>query len=155
MKALTLWQPWASLIGRGFKRYETRSWGTNYRGPLAIHAGAHGTRTSINETMFDIEFEVTHGERILFCNVPQPKSAVVAICHLADCIEMTPEFIDQQTLLERSCGDWQPGRFAWKLTAVNPLISPVPARGAQGLWNWIEAEVPLPTETTVKGEVVK
>lgn len=40
MKALTLHQPWASLIAVGAKRIETRSWSTTYRGPLAIHAGA-------------------------------------------------------------------------------------------------------------------
>lgn len=40
MKALTLWQPWASLIAVGAKTIETRSWSTTYRGPLAIHAAA-------------------------------------------------------------------------------------------------------------------
>lgn len=40
MKALTLWQPWASLVALGVKTVETRSWSTPYRGPLAIHAAA-------------------------------------------------------------------------------------------------------------------
>lgn len=40
MKALTLWQPWASLVAGGLKQIETRSWTTRYRGPLAIHAAA-------------------------------------------------------------------------------------------------------------------
>jgi len=50
VKALTLHQPWASLIAVGAKRIETRSWSTSYRGPLAIHAAArlperfHGQR---------------------------------------------------------------------------------------------------------------
>lgn len=39
MKALTIRQPWASLIALGVKTIETRSWSTSYRGPLAIHAG--------------------------------------------------------------------------------------------------------------------
>lgn len=39
-KALTLWQPWASLVALGVKTIETRSWSTAYRGPLAIHAAA-------------------------------------------------------------------------------------------------------------------
>jgi activating signal cointegrator 1 len=38
VKALTLHQPWASLIAVGAKRIETRNWATDYRGPLAIHA---------------------------------------------------------------------------------------------------------------------
>jgi len=40
MKTITIWQPWASLIAIGAKHYETRSWATNYRGPIAIHAAA-------------------------------------------------------------------------------------------------------------------
>lgn len=44
MKALTLHQPWASLIAIGVKSIETRSWSTKYRGPLAIHASAKRTR---------------------------------------------------------------------------------------------------------------
>lgn len=39
MKALTLHQPWATLVALGIKTVETRSWYTPYRGPLAIHAG--------------------------------------------------------------------------------------------------------------------
>jgi hypothetical protein len=38
VKAITLWQPWASLVALGVKSIETRSWSTSYRGPLAIHA---------------------------------------------------------------------------------------------------------------------
>ena len=39
MKALTIKEPWASLIVQGFKKYEFRSWKTNYRGKILIHAG--------------------------------------------------------------------------------------------------------------------
>ena len=35
MKAISLWQPWASAVALGSKRVETRSWSTSYRGPLA------------------------------------------------------------------------------------------------------------------------
>lgn len=39
MKAITIRQPWASLIALGEKKIETRSWQTKYRGPILIHAG--------------------------------------------------------------------------------------------------------------------
>ena len=39
MKAITVIQPWASLLAEGAKLYETRSWKTNYRGEILIHAG--------------------------------------------------------------------------------------------------------------------
>ena len=48
MKALTLTQPWASLVASGYKCVETRSWHTQYRGPLAIHA-AKGFPASARE----------------------------------------------------------------------------------------------------------
>lgn len=38
MKALSLWQPFASLVALGAKPIETRGWATSFRGPLAIHA---------------------------------------------------------------------------------------------------------------------
>lgn len=36
MKAITIWQPWASLLAYGGKQFETRSWATSYRGPMDI-----------------------------------------------------------------------------------------------------------------------
>lgn len=45
MKALTLYQPWATLVALGAKRVETRSWHTHYRGTLAIHAGSRPVPT--------------------------------------------------------------------------------------------------------------
>src|SRR5574343_420007 len=38
MRALTLTQPWATLVAIGAKKIETRGWCTDYRGALAIHA---------------------------------------------------------------------------------------------------------------------
>ena len=38
MKALSLTQPWATLVVIGAKRIETRFWHTSYVGPLLIHA---------------------------------------------------------------------------------------------------------------------
>lgn len=44
MKALSVRQPWATLIAIGAKRIETRSWRTRYRGPLAIDASGRMSR---------------------------------------------------------------------------------------------------------------
>ena len=43
MKAISLWQPWATLIAVGAKRLETRSWESRYQGELAIHAAKRWT----------------------------------------------------------------------------------------------------------------
>jgi hypothetical protein len=40
MKAISLIQPYATLIMLGLKTNETRSWDTKYDGPLVIHASA-------------------------------------------------------------------------------------------------------------------
>jgi len=39
-KCLSMYQPWASLVMLGIKRFEGRAWDENYRGPLWIQAGA-------------------------------------------------------------------------------------------------------------------
>lgn len=50
MKAITILQPYASLIVAGAKQYETRSWDTPYRGIIAIHAGFQSTRSARSAT---------------------------------------------------------------------------------------------------------
>lgn len=61
MKALTLWQPWASLVALGVKTIETRSWSTSYRGPLAIHAAK--TTRGIDDLPGDCEGNEERGWR--------------------------------------------------------------------------------------------
>ena len=53
MKALTIWQPWASLLVTGQKKYETRSWATADRGPIAIHAAMRPVRRTIDALVAD------------------------------------------------------------------------------------------------------
>ena len=63
-----------------------------------------------------------------------PVGCAICVVDLVDCIEMTPEFIAQQSPTELAVGDWQPGRFAWKLE--NPReLDPVKLLGKQGIWN--------------------
>jgi len=38
MRTISLWQPWATLVAIGAKRFETRSWRSDHFGPVAIHA---------------------------------------------------------------------------------------------------------------------
>ena len=44
MKALSIRQPWAWLIVNGHKHIENRSWRTNFRGPVLIHASKGMTK---------------------------------------------------------------------------------------------------------------
>ncbi|MBV9748334.1 MAG: ASCH domain-containing protein, partial [Acetobacteraceae bacterium] len=71
IKALTLWQPWASLLVWGDKRLETRSWRTQERGLVLIHAGAaprQGRRldtlnAACDQELFRLHLEVRLGLR--------------------------------------------------------------------------------------------
>lgn len=121
--AITLHQPWASLIAAGKKHYETRSWGTDYRGTIAIHAAK-----KLHEEQSLVSFLNLHHNQI-------PLGAVIAIAELTDCILMDEDFILKQSSLEQYFGLWEPGRYAWKLENVR-AIEPIPATGKQGLWKW-------------------
>ena len=128
LKAISLWQPWASLIPLGLKHYETRSWKTNYRGKVLICS------TAINSKQ--------HKQYLKICEQLQlppwenfPHGCAIALCDLVDCIEMTAEFISQQSTTEILCGDWQVGRYAWKLENIQPLQAPFAVKGKQGLFS--------------------
>ena len=88
MKALTLHQPFASLVAIGAKRIETRSWSTSYRGPLAIHASAKGPRTEADGTKaFDAALLAAYRAGIEVEQIaPLPYGAVVATCRLVDVV---------------------------------------------------------------------
>lgn len=102
MKALTVHQPWASLIALGHKRIETRSWSTSYRGPLAIHAAAYGrsvTRWGIDGTRTPIGSFVVRREGPVLWLVPPscapvllPLGSVVATATLIDVVPIHEQF---------------------------------------------------------------
>lgn len=80
MKALSLWQPWASLWACGRKRFETRDWFTTYSGPILVHA-ARRIETEILDALRDIcadEF----GPR---WHVELPGGALIARCDRVIC----------------------------------------------------------------------
>jgi activating signal cointegrator 1 len=126
MKAISLWQPWASAIAVGMKHFETRSWGTSYRGPLAIHAAKRPMTEGERELLEEYPFPLGMSE--------VPLGAIVATCTLAEVIHCNEN--TRMDECEDAWGDFSPGRFAWALIDVVPVRPAVPARGAQGLWDW-------------------
>lgn len=138
MKAISLWQIWASLIRYNLKEFETRSWGTRYRGKLVIHAA---------KTREELWNGPDLGYRLLRqagASIEElPFGAALCVADLVDCIRMTPAFIALQTSQERAFGLWQVGRYAWKLANVRPFPAPIPMSGKQGLF-----ECTLPLDVT-------
>ena len=145
MKALSLWQPWATLVAIGAKKYETRSWATSYRGPLAIHAAK---RFSLPERQLALSgwFRFRLTEAGYNHTKDFPRGAYVAVVDLVDVLpaEIVKPSLD---VVELSFGNFSPGRFAWKLANLR-RIQPVPARGYQGLWN-LDQEVIVQLERAV------
>lgn len=135
VKMISLWQPWASLIAWGAKRYETRGWATGYRGPVAIHAAKRKPTTDQLQLMYDtLQLDpVLAVQADTLTAQPLPLQQVVAIARVTDCVLITPELAQQQTRCELMCGDWRPGRYAWQLRHITPLYQPIPIAGHQGL----------------------
>jgi hypothetical protein len=132
MQALTIHEPWASLLVKGKKQFETRSWQRNYRGRLAIHVGKEPL--SPLEDYIDILFALkgTFSFDETYFNSTFGK--IIAIATLKDIHLMTKELINKQSHLERVSGYWAPGLYAWELTNIKPLPQPIAARGMPGLW---------------------
>jgi len=156
-------QPWATLVAFGAKRVETRSWSTSHRGPLAIHAAKgfpmEAQRLCWESEEFREALAKGFGHYPLdepvgnLTGYPLPRGAVVAVADLQDVIptervhrpgrsdwdEQVHYWADDSITIgptERGFGDFSAGRFAWVLTNVRPLRSPVDVRGALGLWDW-------------------
>lgn len=134
MKALSLWQPWASLVAWGLKHVETRDWPTPYRGPLLIHAAMRWTGEE-REAAEDLWPAGHLGYVSTAHPAPLPLGAIVAVARLVDCARMTAALIDAQTERELDYGAWVVGRWAWKLEGVVRLDDPIPLRGRQGLFD--------------------
>ncbi|RCX07894.1 ASCH domain-containing protein [Anaerobacterium chartisolvens] len=141
MKALTFIQPWATLIALGEKQIETRGWYTNYRGPVAIHAGRKLDLEACEQTEIKAAL-LKHG----ICSPEElPLGSVIAVSNIFDCVKMVGSTDEKfkaaipgykLTYKEYSLGDYRPGRYAWIQAGVKRLSCPVPAKGAQRLWQW-------------------
>ncbi len=139
MKALTLTQPWATLVAIGAKRIETRSWSTKYTGPIAIHA-AKGFPRWAKDTCFDEPFLTALAPQIVGLEPTElPTGAVIAIAEIIGC-RFAEDVARQLDPEELAFGDYSPGRFAWFIANARPLLQPIPAKGALGLWEWAGKE---------------
>ncbi len=134
MPALSLTQPWATLVICGAKRLESRSWGTAYRGNLAIHAA----RRMPDEARHAC-YEQPFLDALVRAGITRldllPRGLVLGTVTLADCRQQAyNEPMPDEP--EASFGDFSTGRWIWTLDSPIPLSQPEPARGKLGLWIW-------------------
>lgn len=139
MKAITIKQPWATLIALGEKKLETRSWQTKHRGPLAIHAGKQIDIESCDYLPIKQALQ-KHG---IESYKDLPTSVVLAIVDLIDCHkvpnEISPAGIVFGKKLEGNevyFGNYSEGRYAWELANLKVFPEPLPAKGKLRLWEW-------------------
>ena len=129
MKAISLWQPWASAMALGWKRNETRHWATSYRGPLLIHAAKKATEwPSVDiQSLFD---------GVAFLPSDLPRGVVLCKVELVDCkrisVHNRPCLLNEG--VERILGNYEPGRFMY-ITEKLETFDPIPYRGSQGFFD--------------------
>ena len=152
MRALTLTQPWATLVAIGAKTIETRSWGTDHSGPIAIHAAKGFPREARDVCQIAPFAEVLKAGGVGAIG-DLPLGVVVAVAHLHTCFRFTEE--TERWLRSRSAhqrlpahevdfGDYTPGRYGFKFVRVQALAKPLACRGMLSLWH-----VPLEIERAI------
>ena len=124
MKAITIKQPFASLIAAGLKEYEFRTWKTSYRGKVLIHAG----KAADGKAM----------KKFACCELDDPRGFIIAKADLTDCIWVDDAFRNelrnQNALVYSGIIDdptWE--GYAFRLENIE-RVDPVSVRGMLGLW---------------------
>lgn len=133
MKAISLWQPWASALF-GPKRFETRSWQTSHRGRLLIHAAKTWNYICVSSLhdFWDRGILMRGDLDQLY-----PRGVLLGTVELIDVlttetIRTAPWLESRET--ELKLGDFSDGRFGWQLENARRFKTPIPYRGAQGLF---------------------
>ena len=130
MKVITIKQPFATLIAKGLKEYEFRTWKTKYRGDILIHAGKGIDKRAM--------------EKFKYLNLDYPSGCIIAKANLTDCV-----FIDdniRKKLKEKNDKiyssvikhtDWN--GYGFKLENIKE-IEPIYINGKLSLWDY-EGEI--------------
>ena len=154
MKALTLWQPWASLVVAGAKPYEFRSW----RPPasivgerIVIHAGARKPNPAEVSQLIRL---LQAGGRYAAATALQPIETAIDVlrrgswplaCGIGTAIVGEPRSgadigADLGALKVNDSDRDYHSNWGWPMLDVEAWPAPLEMRGAQGLWAWPEPE---------------
>lgn len=159
MKALTIWQPWASLIMVGAKPYEFRPKSyLRYVGApaigerIVIHAGARPVKADEVEYLLQCLDDEDNSTGLVApvarqmlerCRAAAKYQALPLGCGLGTAVIGMPR--NAGTLFrgpiadsDRAAADLSAYNWAWPLGDIHPFDTPVPTRGAQGFWQWPE-----------------
>lgn len=125
MKVLTLKQPWATLVAEGIKKYEFRSWKTNYRGKILIHAGAKVDKEAM--------------KKFAGLNLTFPLKKILAEVEIVDCLFLDDE-LNKKIISENNIayGSKKREGYAWMLDNIKKINYEKEINGKLGLWNYDE-----------------
>jgi activating signal cointegrator 1 len=135
MKVLSLLQPWASLVVKGAKKIETRTWSTSHRGELAIHA-------SSGKKAADVSKEKPFSKYIKDFNA-LPFGAIIGKVTLVDVVRIDPfrnldKLMKKISADEKAFDDFTEGRYAWILEDPIEFETIIPVKGSLGIWHYAE-----------------
>lgn len=138
MKAISLWQPWASLWCSQWKRHETRHWSTDYKGWLAVHAAKRFEKDHPPElaTLLRIAFG-REWYRTLPCGALVGMVEMIACHRTEDVWDHAQGLIGNEAGRARDdllCGNYEKGRFAWERGEMKLFSTPIPYVGRQGFF---------------------
>lgn len=157
MKALSIKQPWASLIAHGIKDIENRTWKTNFRGRIYIHASAkwdeRAKGNDASKLLTSIQYNSiphkVHGlfldQGIIVKDSEIPLSAIIGEVDIVDCVINHPsiwaeqikthpcENIDGLQILDKG------QKYIWNWVLANPVLYEKPilnVKGKLSFWEW-------------------
>lgn len=131
MKTLTILQPWASLVVKGEKKIETRSWRSHYRGELLIHSSAKLTIANI-QTGRSFNFQFCCGLGFIG---DLPTSSIIGKVKLVDVVPVS-DLWESLSKKERSFGDYTSGRYGWLFEDFEEFQAPIKTKGRLGIWDY-------------------
>jgi len=118
MKALSIRQPWASLIALGIKDIENRSWATDFRGRIYIHASQKFDNAAL-KWMLDFGFSLFH--TLLLHSNRVPRGAIIGEVDIVGCVT-------------QSNSRWFEGEYGFVLSKPQIYDQPIPYKGKLGLF---------------------
>ena len=128
MKVLSIKEPFATLIANGDKLIETRSWKTNYRGEIFIHASGK----KLAKEYLTNEYLIS-----LINNLPMNFGNIICKTNLVDCIYIDDKFLEKIRLntKEYNLGLYEKDRYGWIFENVEPIY-PISTKGKLNIWNF-------------------
>lgn len=133
MKALSLWQPWASLWCSEDKEHETRDWILHHRGWLLVHA----TKKLVSDCGEELD-GIAIDNFGPHWRTELPRGAIIGAVNVVDVratsviLKAWGEPIATRHYVDYLCGDYSPGRFGFLRKEFKRFATPIPYRGQQG-----------------------